>query len=284
MIKYLGSVGTFIRLNDSENKTYKLLQIFSSSAASEVLFSASVNNLSGAVTINTASTSLYINGNSASVLPSQQWAHLTFSFDNKLWTYDNNNFLIRFGDTASSNFNIQNVYILENSFTAQDISYLHKEFTGGTESKLTVPPSASYSINIIDFNENIFTSASTGAIYQPIYKQKKYLFDIAAVKETSLKNFVSASLILTNDDLYVDTVNILPNNYILSLEDGQIYQLTASSTLKTVSSSVGDVVNVLAGQYFGSTSFIKTSASVFDLTPLKVKVSTYMNIKQPNNA
>ena len=62
MIKYLGSVGAFIRLNDIENKTYRLLEVFSSSAASESLFSANINNLNGSVTINTASISIYVNG------------------------------------------------------------------------------------------------------------------------------------------------------------------------------------------------------------------------------
>jgi hypothetical protein len=40
MIKYLGSIGTFIRLNDNDNKTYQLLNVYSSSAAKLSLFSA----------------------------------------------------------------------------------------------------------------------------------------------------------------------------------------------------------------------------------------------------
>lgn len=282
MIKYLGSVGTFIRLNDSENKTYKLLEIFSSSAASDVLFSASVNNLSGAVTINTASTSVYINGNSASVLPSQQWAHLTFSFDNKLWTYDNNNFLIRFGDTASSNFNIQNVYILENSFTASAVAYLHEEFTGGTSMKIRVSDSASYSINITDAPETNFISASTNVIYQPLKHQSRFAADLYAATENSLSRFVSASQ-MTNDDLYVDTINLVTGSKVLSLLDHQVYELTASSTLIAISASVGDLFRVLYGQYLGNTFFIKSSAS-FTITPARVKINSYVNRIQPNNA
>lgn len=281
MIKYLGSVGTFIRLNDSENKTYKLLEIFSSSAASELLFSASVNNLSGAVTINTASTSLYINGNSASVLPSQQWAHLTFSFNNKLWTYDTNNFLIRFGDSASSNFNIQNVYILENSFSASSAAYLHEEFTGGTSMKVRISDSASYSINIVDYIESTFISASTNVIYQPLKNQNKYRFDLDAATEDSLSRFISAST-MTNDNLYVDTVNLTIGSKVLSLADNQVYEVTASSKLNTISASVGDLFKVLYGQYFSNTFYLKTNSG-FEINTARPKINYYVNRIQTNN-
>jgi hypothetical protein len=281
MIKYLGSVGTFIRLNDNEDKTYTLLNIYSSSAANLSLFSAEVNNLSGEVSFNSASTSLYINGVSGSVIPNQQWAHVTFSFDDKLATYDTNNFLIRFGDSASSNFNIQNLYILENSFSASEVGYLHQEFTGGTNNKLTVPPSASYAINIVDYPETNFISASTNVIYQPSFGQQRYLMDINAATESSLSKFVSAS-VMTNDDLYIDTVNINVGDKVLSLADNQIYELNESSQLNTVSSSVGDVVKVLYGQYLNRISFIKTNSG-FEIQPIRVKVNSYLNTIQSNN-
>lgn len=281
MIKYLGSVGTFIRLNDNDNKTYDLLNVYSSSAAKLVLFSAEVNNSTGLISFDSASTSLYINGVSGSVIPNQQWAHITFSFDDKLATYDTNNFLIRFGDSASSNFNIQNLYILENSFSASEVGYLHQEFTGGTTNKLTIPPSASYSINIIDYPETDFVSASTNVIYQPSFGQQRYLMDINAATEDSLSRFVSAS-VMTNDDLYIDTVNINTGNKVLSIADNQIYELTASSQLITVSSSVGDVVRVLYGQYLNRISFIKT-ASGFSIQPIQVKVNSYLNTIPSNN-
>lgn len=275
MIKYLGSIGGFIRLNDSEDKTYQLLNVYSSSVANLSLFSASINNLNGTVIFDSASTSLYINGISGSVVPNQQWAHFTFSFQDKLSTYDTNNFLIRFGDSASSNFNLQNVYILENATSNSDILYLHQEFTGGTNTKLIVPPSASYAINIIDYPESKFTSASTNIIYQPFYQQKKYLTDIVAATENSLLQFISAS-VMTNDDLYVDTVNLNIDDKVLSLLDDQIYQVTSSSQLKIVSSSVGDIVKVLYGQYFNNMSFIKT-ASGFNVTSNRPKINIYMN-------
>jgi hypothetical protein len=281
MLKYLGSVGTFIRLNDSENKTYKLLEIFSSSAASELLFSASVNNLNGSVRINTASTSIYINGNSASVLPSQQWAHLTFSFDNKLWTYDSNNFLIRFGDTASSNFNIQNFYILEGSTSASDAGYLHYAFTGAGESILRVKDTASYSINVIDSYESNFISSLTKTVYQPLKNQKRYLCDIVAVNEESLSKYVSAST-LVNDNLYIDSFNIIAGNRVLSLTDNQIYEVTASSKLIAISSSVGDFVKVLFGRQYGNSFYIKTNSGFIN-TPARPKITAFMNVFNTNN-
>lgn len=281
MIKYLGSVGTFIRLNDSDDKTYQLLNVYSSSAAKLSLFSAEVNNSTGLVTFDSASTSFYVNGVSASIIPNQQWAHITFSFEDKLATYDTNNFLVRFGDTASSNFNIQNLYILEDSFTLSDIGYLHEEFTGGTNNKLTVPPSASYAINIIDYPENNYVSASTNVVYQPAFNQFRYLTDIRAATENSLTQFVSAS-IMTNDDLYIDTVNINVGDKVLSLADNQIYELNESSQLDLVSSSVGAVVRVLYGQYLNNLSFTKYSTG-FTLEPLRVKVSSYLNTVQTNN-
>lgn len=281
MIKYLGSVGAFIRLNDDTDNVYSLLNIYSSSAAKLVLFSASVNNYSGEISFTSASTMLYVNGVSGSVVPSQQWNHITFSFNDKLATYDTNNFLVRFGDTASSNFNIQNVYILESSFTDSDISYLHQEFTGGTNSKVTVPPSASYSINIIDYPETDFTSASTNIIYQPAAGQLRYLTDIVAATEDSLSRFVSAS-VMDNDDLYIDTVNINTGDMVLSIADNQIYEVTESSTLTPVSASVGDAVRVLYGQYFNNISLLNT-ASGFVITPLRVKINSFVNTIQTNN-
>lgn len=281
MIKYLGSIGTFIRLNDNENKTYQLLNVYSSSAANLSLFSAEVNNLTGVVTFDSASTSFYVNGQSASIIPNQQWAHVTFSFEDKLATYDTNNFLVRFGDSASSNFNIQNLYILEDSFTPSDIGYLHQEFTGGTNNKLVVQPSASYAINIVDYPEDNYVSASTNVIYQPTFNQYRYLTDIRAATENSLTQFVSAS-IMTNDYLYIDTVNINVGDKVLSLSDNQIYELNESSQLDPVSSSVGDVVRVLYGQYLNNLSFTKYSTG-FALEPLRVKVSSYLNTVQTNN-
>lgn len=281
MIKYIGAVGAFVRLNDSEDKTYNLLRVFSSSAASDLLFSASINNLSGAVTIDTASTSIYVNGVSGSVIPSEKWSHLTFSFDNKLWTYDNNNFLIRFGDSASSNFNLQNIYILENSFTSSAVAYMHEEFTGAGQMKIRVSDSASYSFNITDATETNFISASTNIIYQPLFNQKRYVSDLYAATEESLSKFISSS-VMVNDDLYVDTVGLVVGARVLSLADNQVYELTASSNLSIVSASIGDLFKVLYGQYLSNTFFVKSSAS-FTMTTARVKITSYVNRIQTNN-
>lgn len=281
MLKYLGSVGFFVRLNDDDDKTYQFLNIFSSSARSDLVFSSSVNNSTGLLSFDSASTSVYINGVSGSVVPNQQWAHITFSFNDKLFTYDENNFIIRFGDTASSNFNIQNLYILEQSFTSSAIAYLHEEFTGGGSMKITVNDSASYTFNIVDAPETNFISASTNVIYQPLVGQTNYAFDIDAVKEESMSVFVSAST-MRSDDLYVDAYNINIGSFILSLEDDQIYQVTSSSQLVTVSASVGDMFRILYGQYLGGKFFVKTSTG-FELSPSRPKITYYLNTIQTNN-
>lgn len=276
MIKYLGSIGTFLRLNDNLDKTYSLLKIFSSSAASELLFSASINNLNGSVLINTASTSIYVNGLSGSVIPSQKWTHLLISFDEKLYTKDINSFLIRFGDSASSNFNIQNMYMIDSSTSLSDAQYLHYSFTGAGNNVIKINDSASYSINIIDYPESNFISASSRVIYQPLKDQKRYLTDITAISEISLVNYVSAS-VLTGDLLYIDGFQISEGDRILSILDDQIYQLTASSQLTTVSSSIGDFVKVLSGNQFKNSFFIKTIDG-FTFTPAKQKIDYMMNV------
>ena len=281
MIKYLGSIGTFIRLNDNDNKTYQLLNVYSSSAAQLSLFSAEINNSTGLVSFNSASTLFYVNGVSASTVPNQQWAHITFSFEDKLATYDTNNFLIRFGDSASSNFNIQNLYILEQSFSASSVAYLHEEFTGGAHMKVRINDSASYTFNITDAPETNFTSASTNVLYQPLVGQLRYAFDIDAVEEESLSRFVSAST-MQGDQMYVDAFNVSEGSFILSLEDDQVYKVTGSSTLLTVSSSVGDIFRILYGQYLGSNFFVKTTTG-FEISAARPKINYYLNTIQTNN-
>lgn len=256
MLKYLGTIGSFIRLNDVADETYQLLNVFSSSATNKLLFSASINNFTGQLTYTSGSFQSYVNGVSASIIPSEQWAHITFSFLDKLKTLDTNNFIIEFGGTGSSNFNIQNTYILEQSLNDNEIKYLHYEFTGGNDQVIRINDPASYSVNLIDYPEQNFISASTNVIYQPLKNQSRYKFDLFAVEEGSLSKFVSASL-MTNDYLYIDGINISEGAKILSLADNQIYQLTASSTLVEIDSTVGDLYKILYGQYLGNTFYRK---------------------------
>lgn len=247
MIKYLGAVGSFVRLNDDTDQTYNFMTVFSSSAATNVLFTASVNNFTGSVTISTSSTSLYINGVPSTVLPNQEWAHLTVSFDNKLITSDENNFIIRFGDYNYSNFNVQNLYIMESSLSSSAVGYLHKEFTGAGSQVVRVNDSASYSINFIDAIETNYTSASITSVYQPLKGQLRFDKNVAAVTDSSLAKFISASTMI-NDDLYIDGYGIEQGDFVLSIYDKLIYQLTASSNLIPISSSIGDFIKVLFGR------------------------------------
>lgn len=275
MIKYLGSVGCFIRLNDSEDKTYKLFEVFSSSAAYVSLFKAEVNPSTGQLLYQTASVSCYVNGVSGSALPSNKWSHLTFSFDDKLATYDRYNFLIRFGDTASSNFNIQNLYILESNLVSDNVEYLHQEFTGAGNKTLRISDSASFSFNIIDTQETNFISPTTNIIYQPIRNQDRFTYDVAAATTASLSMYVSASLI-SSDALYVDNHLLQQGEKVLSLTDNKIYELTGSATLTMVSASAGDFIRVLFGQEYSNVYYLYT-ASGYQITQGITKISTVQN-------
>jgi len=282
MIKYLGSVGAFIRPNDDADKTYQLLNVFSSSALSTLLFSASFNNSDGIINYSPYSASVYVNGIIGTTLESKQWNHVTFSFDNKLYTSEENNFIIRFGDSASSNFNIQNVYITDSSFSSSAVGYLHKEFTGAGDYAIRVNDSASYSINFIDAPETNYSSSVITSIYQPLKNQLRFDRNVAAASENSLAIFTSASTMI-NDDLYIDGYNIIEGDYVLSLEDNLIYQLSASSQLVTQSSSDGDFIKILFGRTYANTYYLYGSSS-FTLTPARQKINYYLNIFDTNNA
>jgi hypothetical protein len=84
------------------------------------------------------------------------------------------------------------------------------------------------------------------------------------------------------DDLYVDAFNVSEGSFILSLEDDQIYQVTGSSQLITVSASVGDIFRILYGQYLGGNFFVKTNTG-FELSPARPKITYYLNTIQTNN-
>ena len=281
MIKYIGSVGTFIRLNDNDNKTYQLLNVYSSSAAQLSLFSAEINNSTGLVSFDSASTLFYVNGVSASIVPNQQWSHITFSFEDKLATYDTNNFLIRFGDSASSNFNIQNLYILESSLSSSAVGYLHKEFTGAGSQVVRVNDSASYSINFIDSIETNYTSSSITSVYQPLKGQLRFDKNVAAATDLSLTKFISASTMI-NDDLYVDGHNVSENDFILSFEDNIVYRLTASSYLTTSSNSIGDFIRISFGRTYKDNHYLYASGS-YTLTPVRLKIDSYQVVSDTNN-
>lgn len=281
MIKYLGTVGCFVRLNDDVDSVYNFLNVFSSSSNATVLFSASVNNSTGQITTSSIGEQIYINGVSASIIPGQKWNHVIITFPEKLSTTSDNNFNIRFGDYQNSNFNMQNLYILESSLLDSYPQQLHESFTGGQSQTLSILDSASFSINVIDYLEDNFVSASSQVVYQPLKNQYRYLFDVAAVKETSLTEYVSAST-LFNDDLYIDGFNITNGDKILSLEDNQIYELTASSQLNPISSSAGDFVKILFGSQYGNTFYLNTDSG-FQITPARQKITSFVNIIDTNN-
>ena len=283
MLKYLGSVGAFIHLNDEVDQTYHLLNIFSSSSLSTLLFSASVNNANGNITKSISDADIYINGLSSSVVPQSQWAHIAFSFNNKLYTSDDNNFIVRFGDSNFSNLNIQNVYLMDSSLSASTVGYLHKEFTGAGSQVLRVNDSASYAINFIDAPEQPYTSSAINYIYQPLKNQIRFDRNVHCVSENSLLDFVSTTQ-MSADDLYIDGYKLNDGEYVLSLEDNLIYQLDSTSYLVQVSGvEEGDIIRILYGLTYSNYHYL-LYLSEYIITPVKQKINYYLNTFDTNNA
>lgn len=257
MIKEIGTIGFYIKFNESASAALKFLEVFSSSAADVSLFSASTNS-SNVISKSLASASFYLNGSTASTIYSNEWCHSTFVFNPKLQTDSDNNFLVRFGNTSKADFNIQNVYITDMSLSSNEIQYLHSEFTGG-DSVIFSGDLSSTSLSILDKNETNHSSSVTGSMYQPLSTQNKFIYDVKVAIDTSASQFVST--VMTGDSLYFDTVPVIENDIILSLADNQLYKVTSSATLETVSSSSGDYVYVLSGLEYGNKNFINTSGS-----------------------
>lgn len=275
MIKYLGTVGFFVRTNDSDNKNYKLFEVFSSESAAVSLFDAEINNSSGQMLYQTASVSCYVNGTSGSAVPSQEWSHVTFVFEDPLATYDRNNFKIRFGDTASSNFNIQNFYMLRSPLSSTDVDYIHDEFTGRGNAEVVVSDSASFSINLIDTYEDNYIS-SDNSVYQPLDGQGNFLTNVAATSASTLAHFATSASVMADDNLFLDGYNFSTGDRLLSLYDNEVYELNASAYLTVVSSSVGDFVKTLYGQQYGGFFYTK-AASGFTVSPAVLKIGTTLN-------
>ena len=76
MIKQLGTLGFFVKSNLPD--LYNVVTIYSSSAKSVQLFSASIN--SGSVVIPSVTSSVFVNGTTSGVLKEDYWGHVSFSF------------------------------------------------------------------------------------------------------------------------------------------------------------------------------------------------------------
>jgi hypothetical protein len=277
MIKQFGTLGFFVKFNESSSAGFKLVEVFSSSAATTTLFSASTNLSKNLVYPTTASS--YINGSSSKVLVDNQWQHVTFSFNTKLQTDSDNNFLVRFGTTGSCDFQIQNLYFLDTLLEPLEISYLHGTFVGASAA-ISTGESASGSVRIIDRDESRHSSSVTSTVYQPYLTQNRFLADIDLVTASSLSAYTgSPTNKLIGDLRYFDGVVSTQSNQILSIADNQIYQINSVGGVTLISSSNGDYVNVLSGTQYANTTWLKTSGS-FTRTPILEKIINIVDRSQ----
>lgn len=266
MIKELGTLGFFIKFNESASTSLKFIEVFSSSALSTSLFSASTNS-SKTVAVSTTA-SMFLNGSYASAVYDDQWAHLTFIFDPKLKTSSSSNFIVRFGNTTKANFQIQNIYILDNLLDQVNINYIHNAFTGNV-SYISGGDTASFSIKVIDKDEALHTSSLTAVVYQPYTDQNKFLTDVVAVTASSASSYLTTAL--TKSAQFFDGVKVITGDKILSTLDNKVYQVQSDSKLLEISSITGNYVHVLDGIKFGGYNFIKTSSG-FIKAPFLEKV------------
>ena len=251
MIKQLGIIGFYIKFNESASAALKFLEVFSSSAMSTSLFSASTNS-SQTLSLSPTTASFYLNGSYSSSVCSNEWVHATFKFDPKLETDSDNNFVIRFGDLDKSNFNIQNLYILDNNLSDTEIRYIHNEFIGTGSA---ISGSASL-VSFYDRNESNHSSSTT--VYQPYPDQLNFKYDVTAVASATL----NISTALTQDEKFIDGVQVDSGNYIINLNDNKVYQLNSSSILQEITTiNTGDYFNVLDGQEYKGRAFVKSTSS-----------------------
>jgi hypothetical protein len=266
----LGVIGFYIKFNDSASAT-RFLEIFSSSSLSTSLFSASVDS-SNNIVMSSSSAKYYLNGASAQTIYDKNWAHVAFAFDPKLDTASVNEFVVRFGNQSKSNFNIQNVYMLETLLGDIEISYINNSFIGGSAVVLG-GHTASYSINLVDSDESKNYSQDSEVIYQAYDDQNKILSSVIAATSNSASNFTTNELV--GDDSYFDLVKVRQGDRILSLLDNEVYEVNASAKLVVVPTVNNDYVNVLSGQSYKNKAFVKLQG-VFTETKLIPKIVTYL--------
>jgi len=274
MIKELGTLGLFIKFNESASTSFKFIEIFSSSAMTTSVFSASTNSSKNIVIPSTAST--FINGQYGTSVYDDEWLHLTFIFDPKLKTVSSANFVVRLGDTQKANFQIQNIYILDNLLDTMSIYNIHNAFNGDS-AYVVGGDSSSASLKIVDRDEAKHTSSSTYSVYQPYLDQSRFLTDVAAVTELSASAYTSVGLSRTAQ--FFDGVKVVLGDRILSTLDNKVYEVQSNSTLLEISSSNGDYVHVTNGVEFYGFNFLKSNG-VFAKAPFLEKVATIESSQQ----
>lgn len=286
----IGTLGFFIRPNTNSTST-KVFEVFSSSAATTSLFTASIR--SNLIITSSAIGTSFINGGRSSSVSNLNWNHFSFTFNPKLGTSSVDSFLIRFGDTTNSNFNIQNIYILDTLLEPAEISYIDNGFVGG--SAVISATSAASAINVIDRDELRHTGYSasvrtdpnekqaTNIIFQPQLVQKRFLGDVSAA--TSLDSS-SISNVLDYDGVDFTTLPDPTVSRILLLSNNKIYSISKSNDLNVgteISSVDGDYVRVIGGMRNINKIFVKVNG-VFTEYPELLKINAFETPKPPETS
>jgi len=274
MIREFGTLGFFIKFNQSASTQIKIVDIFSSSAASTRLFSASTNSSNNIIF--SQSSSCFVNGSISQTVKDNQWQHISFTFNPKITTTSSNNFLVRFGQSSSVDFQIQNIYMLDTLLSPLQVSYVHNAFTGGASAIIKTGESSVPSILLIDRNEKNHSSSVTGKIYMPYPSQTKFYGDISSVHDDeTVAAFTSSKM--SNDDTYIDGYKLTNGDLFISLVDNKMYtfNVTGNNSLSEVSIPNGQYVVVSDGITYSNTCWLKTTSGFTEL-PLLEKIDYFL--------
>ena len=259
MIKQLGTLGFFVKSNLPD--LYKVVTIYSSSAKSVQLFSASIN--SGSVVIPSVTSSVFVNGTTSGVLKEDYWGHVSFSFFPPLQTTSDSKFSIDFGGAIGTDFNVQNIYIMQGQVSSTtEALQIHTNFVGGPKTISNTKVTASADLVLNDSFEDDYINITLGKVYQPWFDQKKFLLNVqAAGKGSCVAQFsrFDNSYILQSDEFYVDNALVQSGDYVLSNLDNKVVLIASNARFSTVSTTTGDVVHVLSGVQNGEDFFVKNS-------------------------
>jgi hypothetical protein len=279
MIKQIGSVGFFLRYESGASGTYRLFSIYDSYEKNNLILSSSINFTNNVISASGGSSSFtyYVDGTQSSSVSARYWQNVLVSFSPKIFIDASKDFIVEFGDTTSStNIYIQNVYINNNSIQNEyEAKTINSAFNGShLFASNVVSASVRHSL-FIDFPEKNYTASARNVVYQPRFGQKRFLTDIKAAGRGTCISYLSAanagSLVLIGDQFYVDNVQVVAGDNILSLYDGNIYTVGSDNKFSILSSQIGDVVYVLNGLRNKNEYFIKTTSSTWENTQMSVK-------------
>lgn len=269
MIKELSTIGFFIKFNESASAGINLVRVYSSSSTATLLFTASTTS-SKSISV-PSGTSYFINGTASGTLEDSIWQHVTLTINPKLQTEDPNNFIVRFGQEGFGDFQVQNLYLLDEPVGPIEVRCIHNSFTGASAIVVSGETSSA-SLLVSDRDERVHSSSVTFDVYQPYTNQTRFFGDISLVTESSLSSYIGSPTVkLQGDNRFFDGFLSALSDIVLSTADNQLYRINSTGGVDTVSTSNGDYVRVLSGLEYTDTVWLKSSGS-FSQAPFLYKV------------